>query len=254
VNDKGYKALQRFGSKHFVGLNRKQSVTEGRESYERLQPWIEFANLLPAPPLAQMSDQESVWSRMDRRREWERQLREIPPLQFVQAYERSHSARVRAITVFIDLDRLLADPEPATGFRNLAIEVATSLTAIARASLPETLAAAGSVPLLVQTLFEPPSVARAEIWIHEGVVKTEWIELFADFLKALEGVDARCLRRCPICQRVFFARRKDQKACSKRCNAVRRVRLWRENQDRHEYQRKLRSAGLVPTGRPKKSK
>jgi hypothetical protein len=40
----------------------------------------------------------------------------------------------------------------------------------------------------------------------------------------------------------FLAFRKDQKACSKRCNAVRRMRDWRKNQEQHEYQRKLRGA------------
>jgi hypothetical protein len=254
VSQHDYNALRQFASKHFLGLERTQSVTEERKPYERLEPWLEFANLLPAPPLSQEADLESVWSQMDRRREWERQVRAVPPLQFVAAYERCRAAHIKEITATIDLDRLRADPEPATGFRNLAVDVARSLSTLARASEPETLTAAGSVPLMVQILYEPPSVARAEIWIREGVVTTIWTDLFPEFLRALEGVEAQCVRQCPVCRHIFFALRKDQKACSKRCNAVRRVRRWRENQDRHEYRRKLRSAGLVPSGRPKKSK
>jgi predicted nucleic acid-binding Zn ribbon protein len=254
VNSKGYKEFQRFGSKHFVPPEPAQSVTEVRDAYERLRAWIEFANLLPAPPLPQEDDQESIWDKTDERRAWERQLRAIPPLQFVRAYERCRAAHAEAITAIIDLDRVGADPEPATGFLNLAIEVARSLSTLARASLPETLAAIGPAPLMVRIMPEPPSVASADIWIFNGVVTTRWAELFAEFLKTLDGVEARCFRQCPVCGRVFFAIRKDQKACSKRCNAVRRVRQWRKNQDRHEYRRKLRSAGLVPPGRPKKSK
>lgn len=254
MNDRGYNALRRFASKHFLGLEPTQSVTEERKPYERLQPWLEFAKLLPAPPLAQQGDLESLFSQTDRRRGWERQVRDIPPLQFVAAYERCRANHIKKITATIDLDRLRADREPASGFLNLAVDVAHSLCALARASEPETLKAAGSVPLMVQILYEPPSVARAEIWIREGVVTTIWTDLFAEFLRALEGVEARCVRQCPVCRHIFFALRKDQKACSKRCNAVRRVRLWRENQDRHEYRRKLRSAGLAPSGRPKKPK
>ena len=249
-----YNALRRFASKHFLGLERNRSVTEERKPCERLQPWMEFANLLPAPPLSQEVRPESIWSQIERRQEWERKVRTIPPLQFVAAYECCRAAHIKEITATIDLDRLRADPEPATGFRNLAVDVAHSLSALARASDPATLAAAGSVPLMVQILYEPPSVARAEIWIRKGVVTTIWTDLYAEFLKALEGVEAQCVRQCPVCGDIFFALRKDQKACSKRCNAVRRVRRWRENQDRHEYRRKLRSAGLVHLGRPKKSK
>jgi hypothetical protein len=52
------------------------------------------------------------------------------------------------------------------------------------------------------------------------------------------------VRQCPVCKGFFFALRKDQKACSTRCNAARRVRQWRANQVQYEYRRKLRSAGL----------
>jgi hypothetical protein len=65
---------------------------------------------------------------------------------------------------------------------------------------------------------------------------------------ALWGVEAMRLGQCPLCNRFFFASRKDQKA-SKSCNAVPRVCDWRASQKTHEYRRKLRTAGLLPPGR-----
>jgi len=47
-----------------------------------------------------------------------------------------------------------------------------------------------------------------------------------------------------LCNRFFFASRKDQKA-SKSCNAVPRVCDWRASQKTHEYRRKLTTAGLL---------
>jgi hypothetical protein len=51
--------------------------------------------------------------------------------------------------------------------------------------------------------------------------------------------------------RFFFALRKDQQACSRRCNSSRRVREWRANQTHYEYRRKLRGAG-IETGKKRK--
>jgi hypothetical protein len=52
---------------------------------------------------------------------------------------------------------------------------------------------------------------------------------FQAFLKALNGLDHRRIRRCPICGHLFYAPRKDKKACSKSCIDTLRVRTWRQN-------------------------
>lgn len=44
----------------------------------------------------------------------------------------------------------------------------------------------------------------------------------------IEGVDTTRIRECPICERIFRARRKDQKYCTNRCGNVHRVRKARE--------------------------
>jgi len=46
-------------------------------------------------------------------------------------------------------------------------------------------------------------------------------------LKAVEHVERKRIRRCPICKKIYWAERKDQPACSKPCNNVRRSRIQR---------------------------
>ncbi len=61
---------------------------------------------------------------------------------------------------------------------------------------------------------------------------------FATFVDALNGAEAERIRRCTVCPNIFYALRSDQEACSKRCNATRRARLWRANQAKYEQTRK----------------
>jgi hypothetical protein len=46
-------------------------------------------------------------------------------------------------------------------------------------------------------------------------------------LNALQGVERKRIRRCPVCAKIYWAERADQPACSKRCNNVRRSRIFR---------------------------
>jgi len=126
------------------------------------------------------------------------------------------------------------------------------LRGLASAALSDTLRAAGKGPLLVSRLYDPPATSRSEVWIYDGVVATQYLDPYNDFLVALKGVSATRVRQCPVCNHFFFALREDQKACSKRCNAARRVREWRANQARYEYRRKLTEAGLLTPARKEK--
>src|SRR5262245_49125029 len=50
---------------------------------------------------------------------------------------------------------------------------------------------------------------------------------FLDFLTTLRDCpDVKRIRECPICERIYWAARNDQPACSKRCNNVRHQRRW----------------------------
>jgi hypothetical protein len=160
-------------------------------------------------------------------------------------FERSPLAHEAAIAASLDLQLLHTDEEQARCFRQLISEIASTLGALAAAALPRVLKAAGEMPLMIKRLYENPATSRSEIWVSNGFVDTSWVDPFKDFLTALAGVEAARVRQCAICAHFFFALRKDQKACSKRCNGVRRVRDWRANQAQHEYRRKLRGAGLL---------
>jgi hypothetical protein len=53
--------------------------------------------------------------------------------------------------------------------------------------------------------------------------------LCQQFIRSLIGRDAARIRECPICFRIFWARRSDQPCCSARCNNLRRQKkFWRD--------------------------
>jgi ribosomal protein S27AE len=161
-------------------------------------------------------------------------------------FEDSGLADAPALKASLDLQILRRHPDQARGFVELVAEIAALLRGLTAASAPETLTAAGDSPLLINRLYQAPSTSRSEVWITAGAIATHWVDPFKDFLTALQSVEAGRLRRCPVCSDFFFATRKDRKACSRLCNAVRRVRVWRSNQSAYEYRRKLKRAGLDP--------
>ncbi len=254
------KALCQVTSKQIASKKQTQSVTDAgrgagkppRTSYEHLGPWLQLANLLPPPPSADELKQSPGLGRVLRIRQWRALCSAIPPIEFVRRFDRSGLADVPSFTASLDLERLGGDPDQARRFLDLACEVAGALRSLARGSNPDVLRAAGETPLLTARLYENPATSRSEIWIHKGVVATQWVDPFKNFLAALEGTEAMRVRQCPVCSHFFFALRKDRKACSKRCNAVRRVRAWRAGQAEHEYRRKLRTAGLQSQKKKKK--
>lgn len=249
-------------SKQIVADARRQSVTEigsgspdtWQELHERTAPWLQLANLLPSLPSPdQLNQAHNGPAAMLRLSESEARSRSLRPADFVKRFADSSLANSHAFRGSIDLKLLRIFPERARRFLALAGEVAVTLDSLCRASDPEVLSAAGASPLMVRQLYVTPSTSWSEIWMREGVVATRYIDPFKDFVAALDGMPAGRIRVCPVCSRFFFASRKDQKACSRRCNAVRRVRDWRAKQGQHEYRRKLRTAGLLPRGRKRRN-
>lgn len=243
------KEFRRSTSKQVASQDRSQSVTEAvydaneppRKTHERLGPWLELANLLPPPPSRdelRFEDPGPIGS-------WQTKCRATPPAKFLNSFMRSRLAQAPAIAATMDLRLLRDDPDEAERFLHLAAEIAAALQTLVSAGSPKVLKAAGQVPMLIKRLYEAPAASWSAIWMTDGVVTTLWADPFRDFLAALKGVEAKRVRQCPTCGHFFYALRKDQKACSKRCNAARRVRDWRANQARHEYRSKLRGAGLL---------
>ncbi len=58
------------------------------------------------------------------------------------------------------------------------------------------------------------------------------------FLPALEHCDVRRIRLCPICDKLFFALRLDQQACSLECGRAHRAREFRRKAKLYEQNRK----------------
>ncbi len=212
-----------------------------RKTHGRLGPWLKLANLLPPPP----SRDELRFLDLAPIERWQAKCRTTPPAKLLRSFTQSRLARAPAIAATVDLPLLRDDPDQARRFLDLVREIAFTLQTLASVGPSKILKAAGQVPVLIKRLYQTPATSRSEIWIRKGVLTTRWIGPFKDFLAALDGAEAQRVRQCPMCGRFFYALRKDQKACSKRCNVARRVREWRASQARHEYRRKLRKAGLL---------
>ena len=252
------KASRRSTSKQISASVQSRSVTSlkfqaepPRKSHERLAPWLELANLLPALPLLDERKRSPSPLGMFLLEKGRGQRRAESPAEFVHRFERSGVSRTPTITANLDLPLLKTNADQARRFLHLVDEIAQTLSTLVAAAAPHVLRAAGETPLLVNQLYESPATSRSEIRIREGRVETQWVDPYKDFLSALEGVEAGRVRQCPECRHFFFALRKDQQACSRRCNSSRRVREWRANQARYEYRRKLRGAG-IETGKRRK--
>ena len=253
-NSRLHKGPRRSTSKQIEFRNNRRSVTLGdggasersSKPLERLRPWLVMANLLPPPPSRAQVDRspDGPFSMLLSR--WEAECRNLPPAELVRRFERSPSAREPAIVASLDLRLLRTSEEEARRFRGLIGEIAFTLRALVLSpKSPQVLEAVGERPLFIRRLYGTPATSHSEIWVCNGLVATSWVDPFKDFLTALAGVELARVRQCDVCAHLFFALRKDQKACSKRCNATRRVREWRANQAQHEYRRKLRGAGLL---------
>jgi hypothetical protein len=80
--------------------------------------------------------------------------------------------------------------------------------------------------------------------IHEALVNIRADERgriqfsHGPIMDALRGVEVARIRLCPICGKIFWAGRLDQRCCSGKCSHVRRTRLWRASyQSKYKEQR-----------------
>jgi hypothetical protein len=214
------------------------------KSHELLRPWLELANLLPPPPLrTELKGTQDVLVSILRVNQWEAECYDLLAAEIVRRFESSPLVREAAKVASLDLQELRTSEEEARFLCRLVAEIASTLRTLVAAPSPKVLERVGE--MLIKRLDVNPGTSRSEIWVCNGLVVTSLVDPYKDFLTALAGVELARLRRCGICAHFFFALRKDQKACSKRCNAIRRVRDWRANQAQHEYRRKLRGAGLL---------
>lgn len=180
-----------------------------------LEPWFWLANLL------QRANNERTLSDKELRQETSRLARRF------KADSRSH--RLEQVRQTFVLRIGLRDPD--AWLHRLTQKVASTLDFYANQSRAKV------------------SIVNFETWAtlevdDHGRVGVTLPDPFNDFLSHLQGAEVGRIRLCENCAAFFYAKRTDQKACSKRCNSARRVRAWRNKRDRYEYARKLKSAGV----------
>jgi len=86
---------------------------------------------------------------------------------------------------------------------------------------------------------------------NEGALRAKHQELF----RTLEGVEARRIRQCSECKRIFWAGRTDKFACTRQCVVGRRVRRWRERYPEHyklQRYKKAETDTVQSTGRKRR--
>jgi hypothetical protein len=88
-------------------------------------------------------------------------------------------------------------------------------------------------------VFATSPYSRAFRILENGRLHERDDDLFhGKFLKgALAEVNINRFMRCEICRAFMYSVRQGQKACSQRCNAVRRVRAWRAKKDKYKFNR-----------------
>jgi hypothetical protein len=60
-----------------------------------------------------------------------------------------------------------------------------------------------------------------------------------DVIDPLEGIEADRIRQCPICEKIFWAARRDQCCCERKCARTLRTRRWRRRYLPHYKLRRL---------------
>lgn len=88
----------------------------------------------------------------------------------------------------------------------------------------------------VMAVPDPPG-AGARLISDHGVLRVE----VSPFLAMLNGIEAERIRLCPICQKLFWAGRRDKSACSLQCAGAFRQRKLRENR---AYKKNLLRKGM----------
>jgi hypothetical protein len=208
-----------------------------RKRYERLKPWLELTNLLGPPVEVPDPEHPNVRTRAFL-------------VEHSEFFRRFEASGLSNDPEFKSL-RWSSDVEARDRLLKLAYQIARNLSFLARAA-EDCRYFEDSDFLRHDDIYglciEPIDSAAASIWIQQGTFNTRISDPYKGFLDALAGAEAGRLRRCPICERIFYALRLTQRACSKRCNQNRRVRQWRNKQSEYEYNRKLRSSGLKPRG------
>lgn len=182
-----------------VGSNRKRQASRTRPAPEKLGRLIDLVNCLPPEP-----------------EKWERQLAQAyykvyRPGEFWREHGEWIEALPESLREFAKEKKMGFEFEQEPVFRLLrACTIHHVLRGLARMNAGDKV-----VPLSVSMYV---SVGK------DGRVETSGDDVF----QALREAEVRRIKECPICAKIFWAGRRDQPCCSKRCAGTRRTRIWRE--------------------------
>ena len=85
---------------------------------------------------------------------------------------------------------------------------------------------------------DAPQSSTAHLVVNDGIFTMVVFNPFEQYFgKAIEGVEVDRVRCCPVCERMFFAKRIDQLGCSNSCNHTLRQRNWRDNQKKYNQKK-----------------
>jgi hypothetical protein len=130
-----------------------------------------------------------------------------------------------------DAERLIPGSGGWTEAHSFLVYVRNTLRAVSRLPSPSSLFE--PEPIQLQSFFSIETAWQDAAGIlHIEAMYPRLVQLHARFRSLLDGLDATRLRECPICSRLFWARRDDQKACTKVCANRLRVRnFYRKSKD-----------------------
>jgi hypothetical protein len=153
-----------------------------------------------------------------------------------------------------DAERLLPGSGGWTEIHSFLIYVRDSLRAVARLPKPP-------FPFEPKPIELQSPLAIEELWqdaqgvLHIGALNPELIQLHALFRALLNGLDATRVRECSICSKLFWVKRRDQKACSNVCaNRFRVRKSYRKARDEKRSVTKKISITKVRSNRSKREK
>jgi hypothetical protein len=194
-----------------------------------LRPWLDFANV--GLPLVR----DVPFRRSQRERQTDEALAILQT--FIEGMPETDTFPAHLLR-----DLLKPSPESgvdaAAGAKNIADVVDNVVSFL-------DYCAASSSPVL-PPFYRVASRHQRLISVESGFVACKAIgDPFGYFVNALEGTEADRIGRCPICDRFFFAVRKDRPACSRKCGTALRVRESRRRDD----EQTLRAAELLRQGK-----
>jgi hypothetical protein len=94
-----------------------------------------------------------------------------------------------------------------------------------------------------------PSAQMPVIEVSGGKLLVQTDLIVHHLLPALDGIDAHRLRICPVCDRLFVARRRDQLGCDAKCGDAEYMRRYRSPEKKQQYEQNRKINGLVKSRR-----